>query len=245
MGRAACSQARMMKAHWWSCVLGLFCIPAVVSVSLVSQSPSSIPYARPNSSVQITCTISQLKPLGLSLHRYFHNKTIVYLSFENGLNKKTTLDVTMKNRTAITPSQQGQSLEFTIKLSLLKLDDTDLYYCRWIYFNINEVISLESNGTIVIVRESVPQDQCKGHTVDFALIALSGVALVFTLFFFIGALVVNCRRFKKQFTPAISPRPPRPPRPDRPHHINHPRQTHQRCSYLITSTDIYGFRSIG
>lgn len=119
----------------------------------VSQSPASISHVRVNSSFEITCT-SQLEPLGLSLHRYFSNKEIAYLHFNKRVSQKSIFDQAFENRIAITPIKQEEVLGFKVKLSLLDLGDTDLYCCKWIFFNMTSKNSFnrESNGTIIIVR---------------------------------------------------------------------------------------------
>uniref|UniRef100_A0A1A7X748 Immunoglobulin V-set domain-containing protein n=2 Tax=Iconisemion striatum TaxID=60296 RepID=A0A1A7X748_9TELE len=253
MWRPACSHGCMMKAHWWSCLLGLLCMPTEVTLSFwtASQSPSSTAWVSINSSVEIVCTTSLRTPEGLTLHGRFHKKEIAYLYIEEGVIKKLTLDTAFKNRTEITPARVDPGLGFTLKLSLLGLDDTDLYYCQWSYLDKGQLEwNLKSNGTIVIVKESGPPEHCKAPSVDLTFISLIAAVFVASLLIIIGVLVWKCRRFKKSFTPARPPRPPpRPPRPNRHqsvclHQHHGQQQTPQLYPYLITSPYTYTFRDI-
>lgn len=106
-----------------------------------------------NSSAEITCSTSLPDVLGLYLQRKFHRKSeIVYLSLHQGKVTKNTTAEEFIGRIQVTPNMQGKDgFKFTLRLSLLGLDDTDLYYCRWSHFNLKKE-SLISTGTIVIVR---------------------------------------------------------------------------------------------
>ncbi|KAM4526292.1 uncharacterized protein V3H82_000706 [Fundulus diaphanus] len=242
-----------MKAKWWSCVLGLLCMPAGVILDpwTAFQSPSSISNVRVNSSLEIRCTTTLESPVGLSLKRHFlKDEQILYLSFGNGDGFKDTKAEKFKNRTGITREQpnQGVKYSFKLQLSLLGLEDTDLYYCRWTYFD--EVtyrhIDLDSNGTVIIVREDGPVTECSNSTVDLTLICLSIAACTTILLIFVGAVMVRCTRFKKRFTPGrpyappLPPRPPRPPRPSQPQHPYLQQQNVHHCPYMMTSTNNYG-----
>ncbi|KAF1374228.1 hypothetical protein PFLUV_G00247470 [Perca fluviatilis] len=220
-----------MKAHWWNCVLGLLCMPANVMLSTwtVSQDPSSISL-RVNSSAKITCSTSLPEPMGLSLKRAFHDKRdIVFLSLKNGLVTKYTIVEEFVGRINVAPDQQIRAgYGFTLQLSLLGQEDTDLYYCSWIYFKSEtaNIETLPSNGTIIIVKERDPQEQCRDHIWDLILIAFSVTALIVLSFLFAG-VIVRCKRFKKNFRPA---RAVKPPRVNRPQHVC----VCQQCPYLDT-----------
>lgn len=220
-------------------------MPADVILSTweVSQEPESISFMTINSSTEITCSTSLSQPLGVSLQREFHsNKRVVYLNLEDRKVTKT-ISAEFTGRIDITPDQQmEEGYKFTFQLSVLEQEDTDWYYCSWIYYNskTSKKVTLPSKGTIIIVREGEPQTQCKNHIEDLVFIALSVTAFTAILFLFIGALIVRCKRFKKHFRPA---RPVKSPRPHRPQHVC-PGQAAQHVPYLITSLHNTDFRGI-
>lgn len=95
-------------------------------------------------------------PLGVYLYRYLHrNPEVVYLSLVKGLITKRTTAAEFVGRIHITPSQQiKKGHGFTLQLSPLRLEDTDLYYCEWTFFK-SETAKEElfvSNDTIIIVK---------------------------------------------------------------------------------------------
>lgn len=94
--------------------------------------------------------------MGFYLHRHFHgDKDIVHLNLDNGQMGKNTIAAEFVDRIDIAPDQQiREGCGFTVQLSLLGLDDTDLYYCGWIKFSseTSDLESLNSNGTLIIVR---------------------------------------------------------------------------------------------
>lgn len=221
-------------------------MPAEVMLTTwtVSQDPVSISLMRINSTAEIKCSTSLSDPMGLYLHRSFHSKgDIVYLALDKGQVTKNTTTEEFTDRIHVAPDQQiREGYGFTMQLSLLGLEDTDLYYCSWSYFE-SETSShkaLPSAGTIIIVRETDPQEQCRDHILDLILIALSVTAFAAVLFLFIGVLIVRCKRFKKHFRPA---RGVKPPRPNRPQHVC-PQQGAQHYPYLITSGNPLDFRGI-
>ncbi|KAM4524495.1 uncharacterized protein PAE49_000788 isoform 2-T2 [Odontesthes bonariensis] len=184
-----------MKAHWWSCVLGLLCMPAEVLLNnlAASQNPSTISLLRVNSSLETTCFTSLSNPLSLTLRRQFQNEEVVHLHFKNEQIKKTTTAQKFVGRVHITEELQVKSA-ISLQLSQLGLEDTDLYYCRWTLLKSANLVTVTSNGTIIIVRESAPQDQCEDTILDLTLISLSVTALSVTLSLFIGALIFKCKR---------------------------------------------------
>ncbi|XP_008303195.1 uncharacterized protein LOC103374823 [Stegastes partitus] len=233
-----------MKVQWWGCMLGLFCMPAEVILIIwtASQNPASTSYKRVNSSAEITCSTSLSDPMGVYLHRRFHsNKDIVYLSLKGGLITKNTINEDFAGRIVVTPDQQIKGgYGFTMQLSLLELEDTNLYYCSWTYFELSKKQTVSSNGTVIIVSETGPKEQCREPIWDFTLILLSITAFIVVLSLFIAALIWRCRRFKKHFRPG---RAAEPPAPDRPQHVC-PQQHVQLSPYLITSSSHSDFRGI-
>lgn len=133
-----------------------FSSPTVFVLSTVSQIPSSVSYMAVNSSAEITCTTSLPNPMGLYLRRFFHSeRDIVYLSLHKG---KVTKNITAPNygsRVHMGPDQptEAEGSSFLLRLSLLQLDDTDLYYCSWSHFSKEKEKdeTLASNGTVIIV----------------------------------------------------------------------------------------------
>ncbi|XP_042253252.1 uncharacterized protein LOC121886911 isoform X1 [Thunnus maccoyii] len=236
-----------MKALWWSCVLGLLFLPTEVTLNTwtVSQNPSSISVITVNSSDEITCSTALPNPMGFYLQRRFHNtKDVVFLSLEEGRISKNTTAAEFEGRIHITPVKQiVQGCGFTLRLSSLRLDDTDLYYCSWTYFKSETRVTHPSNGTVIIVKEKDPSEQCNSHFLDLILITLSVTAFTIIMFLVIGALILRCKRFKKDFRPV---RPEITPRPNRPEHVCHPRRA-QHFPYLVTSENTCGpldFRGI-
>ncbi|XP_060884581.1 uncharacterized protein LOC132955659 [Labrus mixtus] len=219
-----------MKAHWWSCVLGLLCIPAEValSFSLVSQEPPSISLMRVNSSAEITCSTSLTGAQGFTLYRYFNgNRQIVYLYLVNGTVAKTTIAAEFKRRLHVSPVQISDGQGFTLQFSLLGEKDLDVYFCSWSYIT---PITYSGKGTIIILREKDPKEQCKNHILKHILIVSSITAFTVILVSIIGALIVRCNRFKAYFRPA---RVEIPARPTRPQPVS-PQQTFQHYPYLTT-----------
>lgn len=92
--------------------------------------------------------------MGVYLHRGFHaNGDVVFLDMVNGRVTKNTIDAEFAGRIHVAPDQQiKEGYGFTWQLSLLTLEDTDWYYCRWMYFKSKAVEQETSKGTIIIVR---------------------------------------------------------------------------------------------
>ncbi|XP_023263903.1 uncharacterized protein LOC111656424 [Seriola lalandi dorsalis] len=229
-----------MEAYSWSCVLGLLCMPAEVILHTwtVSQAPLSVSFLRVNSSAEITCTTSLSNPMGLYLHRRFSgDRDVVFLSLTEGRITKHKTDPKFDNRIVVTADEQVmEGSGFTLSLSLLELDDTDMYYCSWIHFSqqTHQKETQSSNGTIIIVKEEGLQEPCKDKILDVTLISLSMTAFAAVLVLFIVALILKCRRFRKTFRPAAEPR-----RPTSPRHI-----CPQHYPYMITSANPLDFRGI-
>ncbi|KAE8284616.1 hypothetical protein D5F01_LYC17951 [Larimichthys crocea] len=241
----ACSPACGMKAHWWSCVLGLLCMPAEVMLSrwTASQEPSSMSLMGINSSVEITCSTSLPDPMGVYLHRGFHgDEDAVYLDLEKGKVEKATVAPEFKGRIDVSSDQQiKDGFRFTFQMSRLELTDTDYYYCRWIFLKTTKLEDLSSSGTVIIVKERNPTARkCVDDIWELTFIALSVTAFTVVLFLIIGALIMQCKRFRKSFKPA---RAVSPPRPNRPPHVRTQQRVHH-CPYLITSTNDFDFRGV-
>ncbi|KAK2820928.1 hypothetical protein Q5P01_023887 [Channa striata] len=237
-----------MKGHWWSCVLGLLClhVKVVHNTETVSQTPSYITYVGVNSSVTITCSTSLSDALGLYLQRQFHGKkNIVYLSLSKGNVAKNTTSEEFKGRIQVIQEKSNKKgYGFTLQLSLLALDDTDLYYCQWSHFEPKRAIeeSLSSNGTIIIVRDFGDQEECEDQVFDYMFIILCGTAFSVTLFIAIGVLILKYRTSKK-----CKYRPHRrvaPSLPNRPEPVHPPRQQRlQHQPYMTTSEHVLDYRS--
>lgn len=106
-----------------------------------------------NSSTEIKCLILHSDPMGVYLHRGFHgNKDVMYLQMENGqVTKKTTsVDFTGRIQVSHNPWEGGHAM--TWQLSQLRLEDTDWYYCEWLYPCSKTLVTNTSIGTIVVVR---------------------------------------------------------------------------------------------
>ncbi|XP_015251184.1 PREDICTED: uncharacterized protein LOC107098183 [Cyprinodon variegatus] len=241
-----------MKAKWWSCVLGLLCMPAEVILKsyTASQSPSSISYVRVNSSMEIECSSNLEKPTGLSFKRHFlGDEQILYLFYGDGAGKLTK-KATFKERIDVIQNQPktGDHRKVRIKLFQMGRNDTDLYYCSWTYMNETNYVelSLESNGTVIIVSEHGPEIKGSDHALEMTLIYSSIAAFTFILIVIIGIMTVRCRRFKKDFTPdrpyapPLPPRPSRAPRPIQPGNIYPQEPNPYHCPYMMTSTNDYG-----
>lgn len=214
-------------------------VEVILSTWTVSQEPLSTSVVRINSSIEITCSTNLSHPMGVYLHRGFHsNRDVAYLELQNG---QVTIDTEFTGRIRIIQDEQiTEGHGITLQLSLLGLTDTDLFYCSWIYFNSEKAMqeTKSSTGTIIIIREGDPQESCKGHTQDLIYIVLTVAALILILF--IGALIVRCKRFKKNFRPARAVKPSRPARP--PHVCTQQRVHH--CTYLTTSPITMDFSRI-
>ncbi|XP_068439828.1 uncharacterized protein [Clinocottus analis] len=235
-----------MKAHGWCCVLGLLCVPAgvLLSTSPVSQDPASISLTSVNSSARITCSTSRSDPLGLTLYRGFPSKSmIVFLVLDGGLVAKNTPASEFAGRLHVAPHQRtGQAHGFTFQMSVLGLGDTNLYYCSWNFYNVATLSSetLFTTGTVIIVRERDPQEQCREHILDLVLITLSVTAFVMVVGLCVTVLIVKYKRFKKSFRPARAAKPRSPNRP--PHVCLQQRVRHY--PYLITSVASLDYRGI-
>lgn len=107
-----------------------------------------------NSTTEIKCLILHSDPLGVYLHRGFHDiKDVVFLQMKNGqITKETTsVDVRGRIRVSHNPLAEG-SHGFTWQLSQLRLEDTDWYYCEWLYPKSTTLVTKTSIGTIIVVR---------------------------------------------------------------------------------------------
>ncbi|XP_029934009.1 uncharacterized protein LOC115378035 [Myripristis murdjan] len=246
MSSPTCTQPGRMNAHWWNCMLGLLCMPGGVMLSnwAVSQTPPAISLTSLNLSAEISCSTSRPDPTGLRLTGHFHgHREIVYVHFKKNGDKKTLHPDFMHRVDVVQDPETGPGTGFTLRLSLLGLQDTDMYHCTWTYFN-EMTLSLEtlpSNGTIIIVRERDPYEQCNGDAVHLILIVLSLSAFAVILSLFIGALIFKCTRFKKHYRPAGATsrsKPSRRPLPALPPHRS------EQLHYASTSSDSFDFRGI-
>ncbi|XP_054616169.1 uncharacterized protein LOC129171494 [Dunckerocampus dactyliophorus] len=197
-----------MKVGWWSCVLGLFCIPTVVHTWPVSQNPSQTSVVSVNSSLEITCSTVLPHPVGVYLRRHFRGRRdVLYLSLDKGRLAKSTVCAEFEGRihiTSFTHPDKGHG--FTIKLSLLQMEDTDLYNCQWTSFKLDTQTeqTILNNDTLIIVRDV---KQCS-NVLDLILIAVN--VTVFTVTMAAGGVILRNRyKFKKHFQPGIQSVPTR------------------------------------
>lgn len=120
------------------------------------QSPPVIALMDLNGSAEISCSsvghqIPELQ--GMSLWRKFKGSEQVFYQDNPMANGLITLHADFKDRISVTRSP-GDCCKFTFHLSLLQLEDTDGYYCRWLFFNsiTADPHYQNSNYTLVIVR---------------------------------------------------------------------------------------------
>ncbi|XP_047464459.1 uncharacterized protein LOC125022138 [Mugil cephalus] len=203
-----------MRGNLWSCLLGLLFMPieAKSPPGTAFQNPSSISYVRVNSSAEITCSTNLARPLSLELRRHFPDHTVVvYLALsKTGITKNTTVPE-FKDRLHITSAQHiKHNHSLTWRLSLLGVEDTNLYYCRWTYI-VNDTGEVRSIGTVIVVTENDPlsendpQAQCRDYILDLVLIGLCVTAVVIIIFLSVAALIQRCKQFNKDFRPARDP----------------------------------------
>ncbi|KAM3592349.1 uncharacterized protein V6R79_017075 [Siganus canaliculatus] len=229
-----------MKAHWWSCFLGFLCVHANFLLSTALQDPESISFVKVNSSIDIPCSTNLSDPKGLYLRRGFHGKenVVVFLNIERGIVTNKSVTNEFKGRILIAPDKSfTKEHRFTMKLSLLRMEDTDWYYCSWLSFEekrrVEEIPS--SKSIIIIVREKGPQENCKSHIWDMIFVVLSVTAFSIVVFLCIAALIISCKRFKKRFIPARADKRCRPARVNRAHHHVCHHHTVEHYPYLATS----------
>ncbi|KAL0984060.1 hypothetical protein UPYG_G00136560 [Umbra pygmaea] len=188
----------------WRCMLGLLCTPAVLTWT-ASQNPIGLPRMRVNSSADIHCSTSLPNPSGLYLKGRFHgNREVLYLSMNDGAIQKVTTNTRFTDRVTVVKIQ-GVDLgyELTLRLSQLKVEDTDCYFCSWRYYDTNakKLVVLPSNGTIIMIREEDPGCDGTQAKIELLLIVFSGTIFLFILLFTIKALV-QCTRSKRPSPPA-------------------------------------------
>ncbi|XP_029312368.1 uncharacterized protein LOC115024717 isoform X2 [Cottoperca gobio] len=92
---------------------------------------------RVNSSAEIRCSTSLSNPMGLTLQRSFHGKPdVVYLDLKNGTLIKNTTAQEFKGRIHVAADRHTEEgCGFILRLSLLGLEDTGLYFCSWSYMS--------------------------------------------------------------------------------------------------------------
>ncbi|XP_072311945.1 uncharacterized protein [Eucyclogobius newberryi] len=233
-----------MRALWCSSVLGLICmLPAqgMANAVTVAQTPISISEVRVNSSAHITCSITSTSVLALALNRRFDTeKDVIYLSLERGQIGTVTTHSRFKGRVDTKLEvPEGTSLRISFTLSQLQVDETDLYFCHWQYFE-TELETFRSDGSIVIVNEGLPEaGQCSEdfYLPDHLLLSLSIIALpVLILFLLMFLVCVMYKRFhKKCRTSRASCNLPR----GRPPHRPRPPPPNPNYSYLSTSVSLH------
>ncbi|XP_061910962.1 uncharacterized protein LOC133655070 [Entelurus aequoreus] len=189
-----------MEVGWWICALGLLSIPAGVNTWPVSQNPSRTSVVTVNSFSEITCSTRLPDPVGVLLGRHFRSqRDVLYLSLERGRIAKNTTAAEFEGRIHITPfSHPEQGHGFTIKLSLLQKDDSDMYICQWTFLKSNTwtAKTILSNHSIIAVRDV---EQCH-KALNTILIAMNVMLLTVTMA--VGVVIVRHRyKFKGHFQP--------------------------------------------
>lgn len=122
------------------------------SLLTVFQGPSSFTWVKVNSSVEIRCSKSIDQLRGVSLRRGVKGMTeLMYLDMEDGEIKGKTTKDTLKGRVELMPDKRNKDdYEFTWRLSWVRVEDTDWYYCSWKPKLANEKMD-ELRGTTIIV----------------------------------------------------------------------------------------------
>ncbi|XP_046887721.1 uncharacterized protein LOC124475283 isoform X2 [Hypomesus transpacificus] len=229
------SAVQVMEALLWRGVLVVLCTPAVLTCPSgpacpVVQSPRALSLNGPNSSAEILCSTSRPNPTGLYLRgRFRGNRLVAYLDMNDGAVTRTSVNPEFGGRLAVVeqPADKGCST-VALRLSWLRVEDTDSYSCTWMYFDsvTSSPLEFRSKGSVIIVRERDPNKPClDGFVMDLILIVLSLLAFVIAFFVFIGALVWKCTRRRRQFTPGRvnsrnRPRHPAPSAPPAPPEVS-------------------------
>ncbi|XP_062388365.1 uncharacterized protein LOC134077025 [Sardina pilchardus] len=249
-----------MSGHLLSTLL-LLCTLIVVQASnglslQVSQSPKVIALMQLNTSAEISCsaTVPCKELHGLSLKRRFNGN--IQLFYQYMAVETDTVHQDFKGRISVTP-KPGDCCEFTFQLSLLQVADTNGYYCSWEIFDENKAESstLESNYTLIIVRERNPEEPCtepSGTQLHRLILGLSAVVCAVMFLIFAGALIWRCLLKNGKYNPHQSsqhkalhhqnhqrrplPPPPPPQQQHHHHHHHHPQQTqnHHHRDHLLT-----------
>ncbi|KAG7491756.1 hypothetical protein MATL_G00006770 [Megalops atlanticus] len=213
-----------MEPLLWTCVLGLLstlAVPTKAESIVVSQSPKVIALMKVNSTAEIRCRSTILDPAGLFLRRrYSKDMEVLYYSFHGN---KLSVNSEYQNRLSV----NGKCCDFTLRLSQLRVEDTDGYYCRWSQVDEKtvELKYYQSNDTIIIIRERDPKEDCnRSHILHHILFLLSVTVSVVVVCVFIGVLVWWCTRTKESYKPA---------RVNKQHRCLHSQQRAQRHIYPI------------
>ncbi|XP_076123065.1 uncharacterized protein LOC143103149 [Alosa pseudoharengus] len=233
-------------------LLGTFTVAASNGPSLkVFERPKVITLMQLNASAEISCSTT-VHPQpgrglhGLSLKRYFRGNEVVF--YQLMVDKTQTVHRDFEGRISVT-QKSSDCCEFTFQLSLLKVEDTNGYYCSWVTFDENEVetSSLDSNYTLIIVRERDPEELCtrpSGNQLQRLFLGLSGVVCAAMFLIFAGALIWRCLLKKGKYDPHESSqhkalhqnhqrRLPPPLPPPNHHHHHHPPPPHQSQNHHL------------
>ncbi|KAK7918930.1 hypothetical protein WMY93_010214 [Mugilogobius chulae] len=218
--------AATMKASWCSCVLGLLSVAAFqrtfrANAITVTQTPSSLVASLKSSAMitcSITCSITTKDVLGVTLSHRFAEENIAYVALSDGKVLRVINATKFEGR--VGPKLEildGTSLRVNFTLSQLRVEDTNLYFCHWVY-DIDKKIA--SNGTIFIVNDRLPKGTECGdvfEVYDVALFSLCIGSIPVLLFCLLLLVYVLHKRFRRNFKPSrlVSPPPRRPP-PHRP-----------------------------
>lgn len=124
-----------------------------VNIHPASHPSLSIFLVKVNSSTEIICSTPLSELFGVYLQRGFHgNRDVMFLDMENGTVAKKTTAADFAGRIHVAPNPEvKEGYGFTWQLSLLKMEDTDWYYCRWMYHRSRAVEKETTKGIIIVV----------------------------------------------------------------------------------------------
>ncbi|XP_015211554.1 uncharacterized protein [Lepisosteus oculatus] len=146
----------------------------------VSQMPGLISQ-KENSSAEIRCATSLKEMDGLYLRRRYAQKMDVLYVFLSNMTS------TVVNQYQHRLSVKGQCCDFVFLISQLTVRDSDAYYCTWSKLDMEkaQMINYDSNGTMIIVKEKDPMEEChrrKNINQILFIISVSMAVLVITVF---------------------------------------------------------------
>ena len=74
---------------------------------------------------------------------------------DNGAVKRTTVEAEFRGRLAVVEQPADKhTCAVALRLSWLRVEDTDSYSCSWMYFDssTSSPLELRSNGSVIIIR---------------------------------------------------------------------------------------------
>ncbi|XP_061665392.1 uncharacterized protein LOC133495145 [Syngnathoides biaculeatus] len=222
-----------MEAHWCSCVLGLFCLLSDVNAWSVPRDPSHTSVVSSEFSSEITCSTTLSNPGEVYLSRHFQGeRNVVSLSLDSdwSINKMTAAG--FEGRIHITPFHHTiKGRGFTIKVTQLQMEDADLYYCRWLFFNPDRSTgrTLLTNETLIAVRDVICSKSLEITLVVLSLTVLSATVVA-------GAMILrHIYKIRKHFRPR---RRSKAARSNRIQNVCHQQQQQWEDNCLYSAGDI-------